>query len=91
VAVGEQRTGGRGEAPVRGRAAAAVADPGGPLDQAGGLEGLEVLADGGVGEPELGGQLGRGGGVGALEPLDDATLRAREVGGELADAGRIAI
>jgi hypothetical protein len=64
---------------MHGWTAAGGGQAGAPLDQFGALQGLEMLADGGVGETELGGELGCRDGFDALEALEDAALGAGEV------------
>ena len=86
MAVREEVVGQRRQAPVDRRPPASLREGGGPLDQTRLLEGLEVLADGGVGQLEGGRDLGCGERVGPLEPIEDAPLGV----GELGHATRVA-
>ena len=58
------------------------------LNQIGGLERLEVLANRGVGETEVGRQLGCGGAVGALQVLDDSAFGTGEVVADVVDGSQ---
>ena len=67
------------------RAPAAEARSGDTLDQLGGFERFEVLANGGVGKAELAGKFRCCGALGALQALDDAALGAGEVVADIGD------
>ncbi|CAB4853567.1 unannotated protein [freshwater metagenome] len=71
---------------MHGRPAATGAGGDDTLDEFGGLQRLEVLANRSVGETELGGQFRRSCCVGALEPLDDAALGTGQIGSDGGDA-----
>jgi hypothetical protein len=64
---------------VHGWTAACGRQAGASLDEFGILQGLEMLADGGVGEAEFGGEFGCRDGFDALQALEDTALGAGEV------------